>query len=68
MTTGLKKKSCVLESGQEVSVAKKNYSRKAFVKTGVISDNDNEMDNRAIAAVTIAIKKTIKVKTGYERI
>ena len=68
MTTGLKEKSCVLESGQEVSVAKKNYSRKAFVKTGVISDNDNEMDNRAIAAVTIAIKKTIKVKTGYERI
>ena len=58
MTTGLKKKSCVLESGQEVSVAKKNYSRKAFVRTGVISDNDNEMDNRAIAAVTIAIKKT----------
>ena len=38
--------------------AKKNYSRKAFVKTGVIPDNDNEMDNRAIAAVTIAIKKT----------
>ena len=57
MATGLKKKSCVLESGQEVFVAKKNYSRKAFVKAGFISDNDNEMDNRAIAAVTTAIKK-----------
>ena len=66
MATGLKKKSCILESGQEVFVAKKNYSRKAFVKAGVISDNDNEMDNRAIAAVTTAIKKAKILAVVYK--
>lgn len=45
------------KSGKVVMVAKKRVSNRSFAKSGVISDNDAEMDYRAKAAVNAAVKK-----------
>lgn len=57
MGTGVKKEPVILKSGRKVTVAKKNYSSKGLVQSGVISSRDYEMDNRATIAVSMAIKK-----------
>ena len=57
MGTGVKKEPVILKSGRKVTVAKKNYSSKGLVQSGVISSRDYEKDNRATIAVSMAIIK-----------